>query len=200
MLVFVGVWMWLDDAKVALGASAALIAAFAVARVVQRQSIQFVFSALIATGLAAFFALRSGEAEDAFLPGIMWNVGEAVVGLLSVALRWPLVGFMVGAGDPAAREDPFAWRRDEGMVRVCQRLTLVLVALFAVRVVIMLPLYLAENIALLSVAKIVLGWPAFATALAVMGWMLLRGHTPRMSSGSEPAHEESAHEESAVKE
>ena len=41
--------------------------------------------------------------------------------------RWPVVGFVVGAGDPKMADDPFAWRRDRGLVRVCQRLTLVLV-------------------------------------------------------------------------
>ena len=88
------------------------------------------------------------------------------------------MGFIVGAGDPRAQEDPFAWRRDRGMVRVCTRLTWVLVAVYAVRLVIMVPLYLAADVAWLGVAKIALGWPLWVASLAVMGWMLLSGHTP----------------------
>ncbi len=149
-------------------------------RIAQRQSLKYVLNSVFATGIAAFFALRSGKAEDAFLPGILGSIGWGLAALLSVLLRWPFVGFLVGAGDPRAAEDPFGWRRDPGLVRVCQRLTLVLVALYAVRVAIMLPLYLAGNVTLLGVAKVVLGWPAWVAAVGVMGWMLMRGRTPQV--------------------
>lgn len=196
MVAFVVVWMWWDDPRVALVSAAVLTVAFGVVRVVQRQTVQYVISSVVATAIAAFFALRSGNAEDAFLPGILASIGWGLAALASVVLRWPMIGFMVGAADPAAREDPFRWRRDPGIVRVCQRLTLVLVALYVVRVVVMLPLYLAGNVALLSVAKVALGWPAWAAALALMGWMLLRGSTPQQVAAVaheiEPEHEHGA--------
>src|SRR4029078_11965296 len=102
----------------------------------------------------AFFALRSGRAEDAFLPGILTNAAWAAAALLSVVVRWPVIGFMVAAGDPQMAEDPTAWRRDRGLVTVCQRLTMVLVVLFAVRVMVMFPLYLAAPVTLLGSAKV----------------------------------------------
>jgi hypothetical protein len=71
-----------------------------------------------------------------------------------------------------------SWRRDRGLVAVCQRLTMVLVGLYAVRVVLMYPLYLGGQVALLGVAKIALGWPAYLCALAIMGMILVRGKTP----------------------
>ena len=147
-------------------------------RLAQRQSLQFVMSAVFATGVAAFFALRSGRAEDAFLPGILISAAYAVGSLISVLTRWPLVGFLVGAGDLEAKTDPMRWRRDPSMVAVCQRLTLVMVAMFTVRVAVMYPLYLAGNIVALGVAKVALGWPLWAAAVAVMGAMLIRGNTP----------------------
>ena len=98
--------------------------------------------------------------------------------MLSVVARWPIVGFIVAAGDPQLAQDPTAWRRDRGLVAVSQRLTMVLVALYAVRVAIMYPLYLAEQVTLLGVAKIALGWPAYLCALALMGMILVRGKTP----------------------
>ena len=64
------------------------------------------------------------------------------------------------------------------MVAVCGRLTLVMTAMFLLRVLIMYPLYLAGNVAALGTAKIVLGWPLWAGAVAVMGAMLVRGETP----------------------
>jgi hypothetical protein len=178
-IAFVVVWTWRKDVPAAVIAAAGITGVLALVRIVQRQSLQFVLSAALATGVAAFFALRSGRAEDAFLPGILTSAAWGVGALLSVVTRWPLVGFMVGAGDPRVAEDPFAWRRDPGLVRVCQRLTLVLVMLYALRVAIMLPLYFAGQVALLGVAKVVLGWPLWLAAVAVMGWMLLRGETPQ---------------------
>lgn len=180
MIAFVVVWTWRHDVPAAVVAAAAITGLLALVRIVQRQSLQFVLSAAIATSIAAFFALRSGRAEDAFLPGILTSAAWGVGALASVLARWPLVGFMVGAGDPRVAEDPFAWRRDPGLVRVCQRLTLVLVGLYAVRVAIMLPLYFAGQVAWLGVSKVALGWPLWLAAVAVMGWMLLRGETPQV--------------------
>lgn len=179
MLVFVMAWTFTDDSTLSLGAAAAVTAVLAVARLVQRQTLQFVLTSVFATAIAAFFALRSGNAEDAFLPGIIGSIAWGIGSLLSVLVRWPVVGFMIGAADPAIQEgDPFRWRRNPAAVRVCSRLTLVLVALYAIRVAIMGPLYLADNVAALTVCKVVLGWPLWAAAVAVMGLMLVRGHTP----------------------
>lgn len=185
MLAFVVVWAGWHEAVTAVWTAAGVTLALGAARLVQRQSLQYVLTSVVATALAAFFALRSGRAEDAFLPGILGSAAWGTAALASVLVRWPVVGFMVGAGDPAAREDPFGWRRDPAVVRVCARLTLVLVGLYAVRVGVMLPLYLAGNVPMLGVTKVVLGWPAWVAALAVMGAMLVRGRTPHAVPATE---------------
>jgi hypothetical protein len=177
-VAFVLAWTWRHDVKLAVIASAAIVLILLAVRLATRQTPRYVLSALVATAIAAFFALRSGRAEAAFLPGILTSAAWGVGSLLSVLVRWPLVGFMVAAGDPQMAQDPTAWRRDRGLVRVCQRLTMVLVVLYAVRVVLMFPLYLAGQVTLLGVAKIVLGWPAYLCALAIMGMILVRGKTP----------------------
>ena len=181
-VAFVGAWIWRHDVKLAVTASAVIVLVLLVVRLATRQTPRYVLSAIFATVIAAFFALRSGRPEDAFLPGILTNAAWSAVSLLSVAVRWPVIGFMVAAGDPHMAEDPTAWRRDRGLVKVCQRLTMVLALLFAVRVVVMLPLYLAGQVTFLGVAKIALGWPAYLCALAIMGTMLVRGKTPLTAS------------------
>lgn len=179
MLGFVITWTVTQDRTLALGAAGALVAVLLVARLIAGQSLQYVISGIFAAAIAAFFALRSGRAEDAFLPGILMSLAYGIGSLVSILVRWPLVGFLIGAADPAAREgDPFRWRRNDAAVRVCSRLTLVLVAIYVIRVGIMGPLYLTDNIAGLTVSKVVLGWPLWAAAVAVMGTMLVRGHTP----------------------
>ncbi|MBE3073496.1 MAG: DUF3159 domain-containing protein, partial [Actinobacteria bacterium] len=177
-VAFVVAWAWRHDVKIAVSASAAAVLILLAVRLATRQTPRYVLTAVLATAMAAFFALRSGKAEAAFLPGILTSAGWGVASLFSVLVRWPVVGFMVAAGDPQLAQDPTGWRRDRGLVAVCQRLTMVLVVLYAVRVVVMFPLYLAGQVALLGVAKIALGWPAYLCALAVMGTMLVRGKTP----------------------
>ncbi len=187
-VVFVALWTWRQDVTLAAGAALGVALVLAALRIVQRSSLTHVGGAVFATAIAAFFAVRSGRAEAAFLPGILTNGAFLVGALLSIATRWPLVGFLVGAGDPRAQEDPFAWRRDRGMVRVCARLTWVLVATYAVRLLVMVPLYLAAKVASLGVAKIALGWPLWVASLAVMAWLLVSGHTP-LEPGAGPGSE-----------
>jgi hypothetical protein len=176
-VAFVGAWVWRHDVTTAVAASAVVVLVLLVSRLVARQTTRYVLSAVAATAVAAFFALRSGRAQDAFLPGILTSAAWGAAALVSVLARWPVVGFVVAAGDPQMADDPFGWRRDRGLVRVCQRLTMVLVGLYALRVAVMLPMYLAGEVTLLGIAKIVLGWPAYLAAVAVMGLVLMRGRT-----------------------
>lgn len=176
--VFVGYWLLRDEVRPALVAAAAVTLILVGVRLAVGGSLRYVLSSLIGIGLAAFFALRSGDAQDAFLPGIVASAGYGVLAVISILTRWPMVGFLVAAADPNYAEHPTAWRRDAPLVAVCVRLTWVLAGLFAVRVAIMLPLYLAAEVAWLGVAKITLGWPAYLLAVLVMGVMLTTGRTP----------------------
>ena len=72
-------------------------------------------NSLIGIGIGAFFASRTGEAKDVFLPGILYNAGYAGAMLLSIVTRWPVVGFMIGS----VTGDPTAWRSDPGIVKLC---------------------------------------------------------------------------------
>jgi hypothetical protein len=58
------------------------------------------------------------------------------------------------------------------------KLTLVLAVPYVTRFAIQLPLFLAGQVILLGVAKVVLGWPLLIAALTVIGIMLSKGKTP----------------------
>ena len=151
-----------------------LAVALLAVRLVQRQSVQFVVNSLVGIGIAAVFASRTGHAKDVFLPGILWNSAYAVVMVLSVLVRWPLVGLMLAS----VTGDITAWRRDPAIVRLCTKLTLILALPCVVRVAVQYPLYVADRVGWLGVTKIALGWPLQVAALAAMAWLLARGRTP----------------------
>jgi Protein of unknown function (DUF3159) len=167
-------WMATHQLELALGVSIGAAVVLLAARLVQRQTLQFVLTSMIGIAVAAFFALRSGKAEDAFLPGIMYNAVVAAAVIFSIIVRWPFIGFLIGS----VTGDPTGWRRDPAIVRLCTRLTWLFVLPNVIRVAVQWPIYLTGNVGLLAAAKIALGWPLFVGALALMLAVLARGHTP----------------------
>ena len=128
-----------NELKLALAVGAALAVVALVVRIVQKQPVQFVVNSLVGIAIAAVFALRSGKAEDVFLPGIIYNAGYAGVMTVSILVRWPVVGFMIGS----VIGDPTGWRTEPAIVRLCSRLTWLLVLPCLIRVAVQYPLYLA---------------------------------------------------------
>jgi hypothetical protein len=177
--------------KLAVLIAVACAVVLLVVRISQRSTTQFVINSLFGIGIGAFFAWRAarggGDANDQalayFLPGILYNLGYAVVMVFTIVIRWPIVGFMVGS----VTGDPTAWHQDRGTVKLCSRLTWLLVLPCIVRVVVQAPVYLAGRndwwdrdsaVATLGVAKLAMGWPLQIAALAAMVWLLSRNKTP----------------------
>ena len=198
-IAFTVIFLTQHDLRLAIIVSLALAGVLLVVRLVQRSSVQFVFNALVGIGLGALFAWRAArgggdEGEQAlayFLPGLLYNLGYAIVMMVTIAIRWPVVGFIVGS----VAGDPTAWHADRNVVRLCSRLTWLLALPCIARVVVQGPIYLAGRngwwstdsaVAALGVAKLVMGWPLQVAALATMVWLLSRNATPLRPGEPEP--------------
>jgi Protein of unknown function (DUF3159) len=177
-VAFTIAWVISRQLYPAIGAAVATALVLATIRLLQRQSIKYVLQAVIPTAIAVLIATRTGRAQDIFLPGILYNGALAVLSLLTIAIRRPLVGFVIGA----AVGEPTSWAKDRGLVKMTSKLTLVLAVPYITRFVVQMPLFLAGHVVLLGVAKVVLGWPLLIAALAVMGFMLSKGKTPMEDS------------------
>jgi hypothetical protein len=177
-VAFTVAWVSVRALYPALGAALGVAVVLGLVRLAQRQSLRYVLTAVFPTAIAAFVATRTGRAEDVFLPGILYNGALALLSLFTVAVRHPLVGFVIGA----AVGDPTGWARDRGLVRMTSKLTLVLAVPYVLRFVIQLPLFLAGQVVWLGVAKVVLGWPLLIATLAVIGLLLSKGKTPMEDS------------------
>lgn len=173
-VAFTILWVSTRELQLSLAISVGLAALLVVARLVQRQSVQFVFNSLVGIGIGALFAMRSGEAKDVFLPGILYNGAYSVGLVISILVGWPLLGFLIGT----VTGDPTAWHADKPIVRLCSQLTWVLAVPCILRVVVQYPLYAADQLGWLATAKVAMGWPLQVAALAAMAFLLGRNHTP----------------------
>ncbi|WP_020389993.1 DUF3159 domain-containing protein [Kribbella catacumbae] len=159
--------------KLALIVAVACGAAVALLRLVRKQPLRNVIGGFIGVAFSAWVANRSGKAENVYLPGMILSGVYLTIYGLSIVVRWPLFGAIYGL----ITQTGAAWRRDPDMYRGFNRATLVFAGLFAVRLVIQIPLYLTEQLNALGIAKIGLGLPLYALALW-LSYSVLRGSLP----------------------
>jgi hypothetical protein len=141
----------------------------AVWRLVRRQSLQQVLAGFVGVAVSAFVASRTGRAEDFFLPGLLINVAYGSAFLISIVVRWPLIGVVVGA----LTGEGTSWRRDTSLRRSYAAASWIWVGLFGLRIAVQLPLYLAGWVGPLGVARVLMGWPLFLAA-AYLTYLVLR--------------------------
>lgn len=146
------------------------VLALTVRHIVKKRPLTQLVGSLLGIGLAIYLTLRPGaQAGDFYLKDFWINGAYGSVLLLSVIVRWPIIGVLVGflAGQG------LTWRKDRRKVRFFDLVTLLWVGLFAVRLAVELPLYLLGDIVTLGFIKLVLGLPFYLTMVWV-SWRLLR--------------------------
>lgn len=142
---------------------------FVIVRAVTRQPVTSAIAGVIGVGLSAGLSLLTGRAEDNFILGFVINAVFLVGLLVSLAVRWPLIGVIASliTGEGAT------WREDKAKFRVAVIATILWCGLFALRLGVELPLYFAGNTAALAALKLILGVPLYAAMLWVT-WLLVR--------------------------
>jgi len=125
---------------------------------------------LLGVSLAALIALYTGRAADFFLAQLLSNVVSALVWALSVLIRWPLLGVIVGG----ALGQRTAWRRDPALLRAYCLASWVWVGQYLIRIAVFTPLWAVGSVVALAVARVVLSWPLVAACIAVSGAVLVR--------------------------
>lgn len=143
--------------------------ALSAARVLRGETVQYALSGLVGVAIAAFIATRTGNAEDFFLPGILFNLGYAAAYLVSIAVRWPLIGVFLGAVSGEGTK----WREDPHELRAYTRASWPWVFLFSARVAVQLPLYFAGAVVALGTVKVAMGVPLFVLGVWV-SFLILR--------------------------
>jgi hypothetical protein len=162
--------------SVPAGALAALVVAVGVAvwRLSRGTRPRAVLVGALAVCASALVALYTGRAVDFFLIQIFSNAASALAWALSIVLRWPLLGVVVGT----VLGHRTRWRRDPALLRAYGRASWVWVGQYLIRLAVFLPLWAAEWVTALGAARIALTWPLVAACLALSWWVLRRSLPP----------------------
>ena len=175
----------------ALGASLALSALALAARLLRHEPPTQAVGGAALAALSAAWAWHSGSATDFYATGLLVNAAWLAGSLASLALGWPVVGLALngvqalagatGAGGQDAAHPvpdapaPWAWRTDPDLRHLNRRYRLgtwILAAMFATRLAVETPLYLAGATGPLGAARLALGVPLFALTLWLI-WLLV---------------------------
>ena len=150
-------------------APVALVVVFVLVRIATRTPLTQAFAGIAGIAISAVLALVTGRAENNFVPGILINIASLMVLLVSVAVRWPLIGVVVGF----LTNEGTAWKKNRAKRRVLYLATWLWAGLFALRLVVEVPLYFAKATEWLAATKLLLGVPLYAAMLWVT-WLLVR--------------------------
>lgn len=175
-VVFVAVWL-VTGRSLGWAAAAALAVALVVAVIRWRRGgrPRAVLLGLLGVAVAAVVAIRTGRAADFFVVQLAANAASALAWLVSIVVRWPLLGVVVGT----VLGQRGRWRRDPDLLRAYSVASWAWVGQYVLRVAVFGLLYWASfrwdaAVVALAGARVALSWPLIAACLAVSWWLLRR--------------------------
>ncbi|MDO4254794.1 MAG: DUF3159 domain-containing protein [Kocuria sp.] len=168
-MFFLALMLITNQLGFALTGALGMACVFTVIRLLQRQTVLQAVSGLIGVGVCALFANTTGEARDYYAPGFYINSAYGVLMIVSIVVRWPILGLVFGY----IRGEGTQWRQIPVRMKAYSLVTGLLATMFVVRVAVQLPLYLNDNVAALGVARLVMGIPMYASVLW-LAWMISR--------------------------
>jgi hypothetical protein len=160
-MLFIVIFVFQKNLNNALIASLILGGVLLVVRLFERKSLTQVFSGFLGLSISVFLTWRTKDASNFFLTGIVTNGVYGFFLLISVIIRKPLIGYLVGSlvGDTSG------WLKHPLLVRAYTTVTWLWVGVFGLRLLVQIPLYLNDSIALLGSVKIFMGWPLYLFAV-----------------------------------
>lgn len=170
-LIFVTTLAITKQTLVSVVAAATVSATFLIIQIVRKKPITQAVAGAIGIAISAFLPLRDGgQAADYFLQGFFTNAIYLAVLLVSVLVRWPIIGVLTGL----LLGDTKSWRKDKAKLRRFQAATGIWIGLFAGRLLVQVPLYFANETELLGIFRIAMGVPLYVLCIWFT-WLLVRG-------------------------
>ena len=168
-VIFLVVFNVTDRLNSALFASIAISAILTIIRLARRDTIQHAVSGFIGVLICAWFANRTGNASDLYIPKLLTNLGYGTLYLVGNLVGWPILGLILG---PILGEN-LKWRNHPERKRAYTLASWLWVAMFFTRIAVQYPIYRSGNVNLLGTVNLAMGYPLFI-ATAYGSWMLLK--------------------------
>ncbi len=154
--------------RTAAAAGLAVALAIVVWRLVRGHPLRFAVGGLLGTGLAIALAVRSGDARDYFLPGLISGAATTIGAIISITVRRPLVAWTSWF----TRGWPIEWYWHPRVRPAYTLVTWLWVLFFGMRTAVQGWLFLADETTTLGVVRAITGWPgliALLTATYLVG-------------------------------
>ena len=166
-----------NNLREAIVAALSLSICLAIFRLAKKDTIQHSISGILGVLICAYFANRSGNASDFYIPKQLTNLAYGSAYLLANLVGWPLLGIVLG---PLLGEN-FEWRKNPERKKVYTRASWIWVAMFFSRIAVQYPIYRSGNVNLLGTVNLAMGYPLFF-ATAYGSWLVIKTAPPVIKS------------------
>ena len=150
---------------------------FTLIRLVQGSKLVSALTGLVGVAICAFAAYRTGNASDYFVVGFWTNGVYILAYLLSMLVRWPLMGLIFAV----IRGEALTWRENPARLRQYMLATWIITVLMMLRLAVQVPLYFANNVEVLGATRLIMGLPLYALGV----WLAWRVSAPEEALVSE---------------
>ena len=165
-LVFILLYLFTRSLPWTVGVSLLIACGEFLLRLIRKQKLAgtlFGFVAVLVCLLTAWF---SHDARNFYLPGFILNAVLLI--LLMISMVWrdaDISDYSVWSA---------RWKQDKSLLSAYRLATWIWAGIFALRLLVEIPLYVAQSVAWLGTARVILGIPLFLLGLWV-SWILLAG-------------------------
>ncbi|MFM7146475.1 MAG: DUF3159 domain-containing protein [Actinomycetales bacterium] len=156
----------------AVGAALGIGLILAALRIWRKERPIRVVGALLVVVVAALFAFYTGSAVAYFWPLVLANIASALAFALSILVRWPLLGVIVG---PIVGTK-MRWRQDPDLLRAYSRASWLWVGLNVIRAAVQIPLI--QDDALWALAAIRPVFYLLVIGTILLSWVVIKRSLP----------------------
>ena len=165
------------DLRLSLWAALSFSITLGILRLIKKDTIQHAISGTLGVVICAYFANRTGNASDFYIPKLLTNLGYGTAYLVANLVGWPLLGIVLG---PLLGEN-FEWRHSPERKKMYTRASWIWVAMFFTRIAVQYPIYRSGNVNLLGTVNLAMGYPLFFAA-AYGSWLVIKTAPPVIKS------------------
>jgi len=172
-IVFLVTFNVTDELRTAIWGALGLALVLATYRLARKDTIQHSISGVIGVLICAYFANRSGNATDFYIPKLLTNLGYGSVYLTANLVGWPILGLVLG---PLLGEN-LTWRKNPARKKMYMKASWIWIAMFFSRIVVQYPIYKSGNVNLLGTVNLAMGYPLFFAA-GYGTWLIIKSEPP----------------------